>query len=91
MEGFTPVTELFQNEIEGKLTNKKLVGPVKRKMERDLENTSHYLKGIKDLFDKYKIAGYQEALELLTSQINIYESFLKIHFLINSLNLLSSI
>ncbi len=77
MDGFTPVTELFQNEIEEKLMNKNLMGPVKRKMERDLENTAHYLKGIKDLFDKYKIGGYQEALDQLTIQINSYETFLK--------------
>jgi hypothetical protein len=77
VDGHLPVTELLQNHIEDKLKNEKLLGPVKRKMERDLENTPRYLAGIKELFDKFEIADYQDALNKLTDQLNIYESFLK--------------
>ena len=76
MDGYLPVTDLVQNHISEKLKDEKLLGPVKRKMERDLENTPRYLAGIKDLFDKFEIDEYQNALGKLSDQLKSYELFL---------------
>ena len=72
-----PITELLQNYTEEKLKNQELLGPLKKEMERNLENTPRYLAGIKDLFEKFKIDNYQEAHQRLTQQLEVYESFLR--------------
>ena len=76
-EGYSPVTELLQNHIADKLKNEKLLGPVKRQMERDFNNTPRYLAGIKDLFEKFEIDGYQDELDRLSKQLEAFETFLK--------------
>lgn len=75
--GYTAVTELLKNHILEKLADGTLLGPAKAEIEKDLENTTFYIKGIKSLFEKFNLEGYQEAYALLTEQLKDYDSFLR--------------
>ena len=76
-EGYEPMTENARREIEAKLNNKGLLGPVKRKIERDLDNVPRYITGIRELFDKYQITDYEDALNTLEQQVNDYSVFIQ--------------
>jgi hypothetical protein len=76
-QDYTPVTKLAQDYIESKLANIELLGPVKKELERDLENTARYLEGIKQLFEKFRINGYENAYKKLSTQLTAYDKFLK--------------
>jgi len=60
-----------------RMANDKLLGPVKNQVERDLENVPRFIAGIKDLFEKYKIEGYQDAFEKLSEQLEVYSTFIQ--------------
>jgi len=75
-EGYTPIAILAQNHIESKLPNASLIGPVKRELERDLDNTDRYLAGIKQLFEKFQVKGFEIAFEKLSAQLKVYDEFL---------------
>jgi len=79
LKGYKPVTQLAKEYIQSKLSNKELLGPVKKELERNLENSARYLSGIKQLFEQFKIEGYEEAYEQLTSQLSTYDEFIKIN------------
>lgn len=76
-EGYVPFTNLAMQNISENLKNKYLLGPAKREFDSDLGNTVRYLEGIKKLFQKYKISGYQRALEEFTIQTTEYDNFLR--------------
>jgi len=75
--GYTAVTELLKNHILEKLADEALLGPVKAEIEKDLENTTFYVNGIKELFEKFNMDGYQEAYALLSEQLKDYDAFLQ--------------
>ncbi len=77
LDGFIPMTDHAKREIELKLENKNLLGPVKRELQRDLDNVPRFVAGIKELFDKYQIPGYEQALDLFEMQVNAYSEFLR--------------
>jgi uncharacterized protein DUF885 len=76
-EGFTPVTKLVQDYLQSMLKNKELLGPVKKELEKNLENTPRYLAGIKQLFEEFKIGGYEEAYEKISNQLTDFDEFVK--------------
>src|SRR5262249_1750576 len=78
--GTTPLTELAMART------KEAMGPGKRypaklRIEQDLGRNSIMVKGIGDLFEKYKIAGYQEAFARLEKQIADYDAWVKAEIL----------
>ncbi len=76
-EGNKPFTELAMQNIAESLDNSILLGPAKREFDRDIGNTVRYLEGIKELFKKYNISGYESALEKFTEQTTEYDNFLR--------------
>ncbi len=52
-------------------------GPAKAELEKDLSNSAFFMEGIGQLFEKYKIPGYQEAYEKLKQQMAGYDEFLR--------------
>ena len=77
MEGFTPVCELLQDHISQKLKDTNLLGPARAQMERDLKNTPQFIAGTRELFEKFQVPDYQQALGNLEKQIGKYEAFLR--------------
>ncbi|UCF65266.1 MAG: DUF885 domain-containing protein [bacterium] len=75
--GYTPLTQLAQSNLQEHLKQSGLMAPVKEEIERDLANGPRYLAELKDLFDTYKIKGYEDPLRKLNKQILDYEDFIR--------------
>jgi uncharacterized protein (DUF885 family) len=77
--GCTPVTKLAEAQTTERLGNKALLGPYKGQVEQQLENTSHYVDGIRQLYAKYKLdnAEGKAALDTLAQQLKDYDSWVR--------------
>lgn len=75
--GCTPITQLAEAQTTERLDNKALLGPYKGQIEQQLDNTSHYVDGIRQLFAKYKLdnAEGKAALDTLAQQLKDYDSW----------------
>jgi hypothetical protein len=79
--GTTPLTKLAEDRMRERLNVAGLLGPPKAQVEKNLGNTAFYVDGIGKLFAKYQIAGYEEPLLRLKSQIDAYNAFVKAEIL----------
>ena len=75
--GYTPLAQLAEARIRERLPETALAGPVRDEVERDLSQSATYVKGIAQIFEKYKIADYQKPLEQLEKQLAAYEAFVR--------------
>jgi hypothetical protein len=75
--GVTPIAKLAEDRIRERLETVGLSAPFKDKLEKDLGNGPRFIGGIGQLFDKYKIAGYEVAYGALRSQLKEYEQFVR--------------
>lgn len=75
--GYTPMTVLAEQFIRSRMDRPGLIGPFKDEIEKDLQNTGTYLKGIEELFKKYGIQGYEEPYAKLREQAAAYETFVR--------------
>ncbi|WP_282297903.1 DUF885 domain-containing protein [Stenotrophomonas sp. PS02289] len=73
--GTTAVTTLSRQRYEEALANKSLLQPTKIEVEQSLENVDTYIAGIEKLFGKYKIAGTDEALKAIATQLREYRDW----------------
>ncbi|MEA0864166.1 DUF885 domain-containing protein [Xanthomonas campestris pv. campestris] len=73
--GTTPTTTLARQRYEEQLGNKTLLQPTEREVEQALANVDTYVAGIGELFAKYKIAGADEALKAMSTQLKDYASW----------------
>jgi len=72
-----PLARLAEQYTRSRLAQPGLVGPFKGEIERDLANNKTYIEGIGQLFEQYKIAGYQEPYGKLKEQLTAYDDFLR--------------
>ncbi|PYQ15081.1 MAG: DUF885 domain-containing protein [Acidobacteria bacterium] len=75
--GTTPLTQLAMDRTRERLQVAGLLGPVRAEVERDLGNSETYTKEIGDLFEKYKIEGYQAVYGKLKGQLAEYDQFIR--------------
>jgi Bacterial protein of unknown function (DUF885) len=73
--GYTPVTELAKARFAEKAGDAKLLGPVKAQVERSLAGTAQYVKGLRELYAKYKLEGADKALDALDTQLKDYDAW----------------
>ncbi|MBO9767829.1 MULTISPECIES: DUF885 domain-containing protein [Xanthomonas] len=73
--GSTPTTTLARQRYEEKLGNTALLQPTQREVEQALANVDTYVAGIGELFAKYKIAGADEALKAMSTQLKDYATW----------------
>jgi hypothetical protein len=76
-EGYEPITSLAEARTREQLAKPGLLGPPKVQVEKDLSNTDFFINGLGQLFEKYKIAGYQEPYAKLKEQLNAYNDFVR--------------
>ena len=76
-EGYKPIAKLAQERILERLPMMKLTAPFKGQLEKDLANGPRFVAGIGQLFEKYKIDGYQVAYRSLQAQLAEYEKFVR--------------
>src|SRR5256885_4871024 len=75
-KGTKPLTELAMARIrEGIAPGRQY--PAKSQLDRDLANTAFLEKRIGELFEKFKIEGYNEPLAKLHQQLVAYDDFLR--------------
>jgi len=75
--GATPITVLAEQRMRERLGDEKLLGPPRAEVEKNLGNTAFYLDGIAKLFQKYQVAGYEEPLARLKTQVDTYDAFVR--------------
>ena len=75
--GHTPITELARARAEERYAVKGLTGPWTVQVEQQLANQPRYLSGIRDLFVKSGLEGWQGDLELLESQFEAYAAWVR--------------
>ncbi len=76
-QGYRPIAQLAELRVREKLGQKHLLGPFKNRVDQDLANSRLFLEGIAPLFEKYKIAGYQEALAKWKEQATAFQDFVR--------------
>jgi Bacterial protein of unknown function (DUF885) len=76
-QGYTPVAILAERRFRERLHQSGLLGPAVIEVEKDLSNTKFFVDGAGELFEKYKIAGYEEPLARLKEQMAAYDSFVR--------------
>jgi uncharacterized protein DUF885 len=74
--GGRPVTVLAE-ELVRSAAKPGLLYPFKDEIEKALGNSATYIDGIGPLFEKYKIAGYQEPYAKLKAQLTAYNDFVR--------------
>jgi hypothetical protein len=79
--GYTPVLELARDRVRERLGVAGLQGPVKAAVEKNVGNSGFYVDGIAQLFQKYRIAGYEAAHARFKAQVAAYDEFLKTELL----------
>ena len=75
--GFTPITVQAEKLLREKLADKKLLGPFKSQVEQDLANSDSFINGLGQLFEKYKLDGYQVSYSELKKQVAAYNDFVR--------------
>jgi uncharacterized protein (DUF885 family) len=74
--GTTPITRLAEDFIRSR-EKPGLLYPFKDEVEKNLGNGTTYIDGIGPLFEKYKLAGYQEPYARLKQQMAAYNDFVR--------------
>jgi hypothetical protein len=75
--GYEPAILQAEERFREKLKTPGLVGPAKVEVEKNLEDTGTYIAGIGQLFEKYKLSGYQDAFAKLKEQLASYDVFVR--------------
>ena len=79
--GLTPKTEPFaklaRDRTEEKLGNKKLLRPFKGQVEQDLNDTPTLMKGLRDLFARSGLTGWQDAMDIVDKQVAGYDEWVR--------------
>jgi uncharacterized protein (DUF885 family) len=75
--GYTPLTQQAMAYTRAHLNDAGVKGPFKDNLEKDLANSDRYMAGIEQLFQKYKIAGYEAPFAELKKQVVAYNDFLR--------------
>lgn len=79
--GYTPITELAQDRAEERFDVPGLTGPWKVEVEQHLENQSRYVSGIRELFEKSGLKGWQTDLEKLEGQLDDHAAWVRAQIL----------
>ena len=74
-QGYRPITKVAEERTRAKLGDKKLEGPYRGQVEENLAQTNSFLDGMGQLFAKYKIEGYRDALATFRQQVADYNGF----------------
>jgi len=73
--GYEPIVKLAEERTRERLNQPGLLGPVREEVLRNLTISPQFVEGIGQLFQKYKIAGYEKAFNQLKQQMAAYDKF----------------
>lgn len=75
--GYEPITTLVRARVDEHLGDTSLTGPWTVEVEQHLQNQAQYIKGIRDLFQKAGLQGWQGDLKTLTKQLDDYAKWVR--------------
>ncbi len=76
-DGFQPYTELAKAETMARFNDKKLLGPFIGQLENNLASAPHLSGGLRPLFERAGLTGYESDLDLLEQQLLSYAQWLE--------------
>jgi hypothetical protein len=75
--GYEPVTKLARARIEERMGDATLTWPWDVQIKQHLDNTSHYLDGIRDLLQKSGLKGWQKDFDVLTRELKEHDNWVR--------------
>jgi len=75
--GYEPIATLVRARVDERLDDKSLTGPWNVEVEQHLKNQQQYLDGIKDLFEKAGLKGWQNDFKTLSKQLDEYAKWVR--------------
>jgi len=75
--GYEPITKLAKDRSTERFGDTGLTGPWTAEVEQNLGNSQRYMKGIRDLFVKSGLKGYEKDLKVLESQVAEYDAWVR--------------
>lgn len=75
--GFQPIARLAEQRTREGLGTAGLLAPSREQINRDLSNAPTLIEGIGQLFERFRIDGYQVTYDRLKEQLTAYDDFLK--------------
>ena len=76
-EGYTPITELAKARSTEQFANKALMGPYLGELEVDFNDAPRFVAGVKAMFERAELTGWEEDFALLEQQLADYAVWLK--------------
>ncbi|RLA28860.1 MAG: DUF885 domain-containing protein [Gammaproteobacteria bacterium] len=74
-DGFTRVTELAKARSRERFDVAGLAGPYKGELEKDLSDAPRYIAGVKAMFERVDLAGWQDEFSKLEDQLTEYSEW----------------
>lgn len=75
--GYEPIVTLVRARVDERLGDKSLTGPWDIEVEQHLKNQEEYRKGIKELFEKAGLKGWQTDFKTLSGQLDDYAKWVR--------------
>ena len=75
--GYEPIATLVRARVDERLGDKSLTGPWDVEVEQHLKNQAQYLQGIRELFEKAGLKGWQKDFKTLSSQLDEYATWVR--------------
>jgi uncharacterized protein (DUF885 family) len=75
--GYEPIATLVRARVDERLGDNSLTGPWNIEVEQHLKNQEQYLQGIKELFEKAGLKGWQNDFKTLSKQLDEYAKWVR--------------
>ncbi|MDP8983492.1 MAG: DUF885 domain-containing protein [Pseudomonadota bacterium] len=75
--GYEPFTDLLKRRALEQMAKPGVIYPSKGELETELGRNSNYIDGIRDLLQKYQLAGWETPYAKLKSQLIAYDAWLR--------------
>lgn len=73
--GYRPIATILQERMAGQMNKPEMIYPAKQEMEIALSRNASMVSGIRELFEKYQITGWEEAYAAIQKQLEDYDSW----------------
>lgn len=74
--GYRPITDLARERSRERLSEKGLIGPYVEQLKQDRENRPRYVEGMRKLFERAGLEGWQQDFRRLEQQLEDYDRWL---------------
>jgi hypothetical protein len=75
--GYEPATKLAQARIEERMNDGSLAWPWTEEVKQDLENAPQYIEGMRDLFKKSGLKGWQKDFDALSRVLKAHDDWVR--------------